>query len=316
MMSVTHMAIAVSATSLVFSTANPIALGIAAIGSLLPDLDTSSSLLGQIFFPVSYWIEERYPHRSVTHSILASMAIAVVISPLAIFQGWWFWCLPFGHLVACFSDCFTLQGVQLFWPNPAWAISVSNPRRRLKTGSTGEYWVLSVAVALLLLGVYMANSGGLVASVGESLNLRDTAIANYQKGDQWVKVVGQRADRTAIDGTFPILAKEGSEFVILAPDPINTKDLYLNSLKTVSKPGKVVKQSVRFDDQPFGIGKGFVSGELEIDLPEDLPEKLPAGVTVSGLKVTLSYAPSDMAIAYLKEQYVVGTVEVSRFVEN
>ncbi len=110
MMSVTHMAIAVSATSLVFSTANPIALGIAAIGSLLPDLDTSSSLLGQIFFPVSYWIEERYPHRSITHSILASMAIAVLISPLAIFQGWQWWCLPFGHLVSCFSDCFTLQG--------------------------------------------------------------------------------------------------------------------------------------------------------------------------------------------------------------
>jgi inner membrane protein len=49
MMSVTHMAIAVSATSLIFSTANPMALGLAAIGALLPDLDTSSSVLGQIF---------------------------------------------------------------------------------------------------------------------------------------------------------------------------------------------------------------------------------------------------------------------------
>ncbi|MFN9174867.1 MAG: metal-dependent hydrolase [Synechocystis sp.] len=133
MMSVTHMAIAVSATSLIFSTAHPMALGVAAIGALIPDIDTSTSLLGQIFFPVSRWIEKRYPHRSITHSLVASGAIAALISPLALLQGgllsgvagWQWWCLPFGHLVACFSDCFTVQGVQLFWPNPAWAISVS-----------------------------------------------------------------------------------------------------------------------------------------------------------------------------------------------
>lgn len=283
MMSVTHMAIAVSATSLVFSTGEPLALGLAAIGSLLPDIDTSTSILGQIFFPVSRWIEARFPHRSITHSFVASGAIAVLVSPLAI-ANWQWWCLPFGHLVACFSDCFTVQGVQLFWPNPVWAISVGNPRRRLKTGGTGEYWVLSVATAVLLVGIFMANSGGLVTSVGESLNLRDTAIANYQKGDQWLMVNGQRADRTVIEGTFPILAKEGNEFVILAPDPINTKDLYLTKIRTVSKPGKVVKQSVKFDDQPFGVGKGFVSGELEIDLPEDLPEKLDPSMSVRDRK--------------------------------
>ncbi len=198
MMSVTHMAIAVSSASLIFSTAEPMALGLACVGSLLPDLDTSSSILGRTFFPLSQWIEARYPHRSITHSLMASMAIAAVVSPLAL-SDWRWWCLPFGHLVSCFSDCFTLQGVQLFWPNPVWAISVSNPRRRLKTGGTGEYWVLAVATALLLLGVFMANSGGLVSSVGESLNLRDTAIANYQKGNQWVNIRGQRQDRTEIE---------------------------------------------------------------------------------------------------------------------
>jgi hypothetical protein len=41
--------------------------------------------------------------------------------------------LPLGHLLSCFSDTFTKQGVQLFYLYPAWAVSVSNPRRRLKT---------------------------------------------------------------------------------------------------------------------------------------------------------------------------------------
>jgi inner membrane protein len=57
--------------------------------------------------------------------------------------------LPLGHLLSCFSDTFTKQGVQLFYPYPAWAISVSNPRRRLKTGGAGELWVLGGAIALV-----------------------------------------------------------------------------------------------------------------------------------------------------------------------
>ncbi len=98
-----------------------------------------------IFGQVS-WIEDRFPHRSITHSLLATAGIALVTLgvnhffllgdikaavPKATAS---LVALPLGHLLACFSDTFTKQGVQLFYPNPAWAISVSNPRRRLKTG--------------------------------------------------------------------------------------------------------------------------------------------------------------------------------------
>jgi inner membrane protein len=111
----------------------------------LPDLDSTNSTIGKIFFPVSSWIEDRFPHRSVTHSLLATVTLAV----LSLSIGYYFLgnipmaiALPLGHLLACFSDTFTLQGVQLFYPDPAWAVSVSNPRRRLKTGGAGELWVI------------------------------------------------------------------------------------------------------------------------------------------------------------------------------
>ena len=87
----------------------------------------------------------RFPHRSVTHSPLATATIA----------------LPLGHLLACFSDTFTKQRVQLFYPEPVWAINVSNPRRRLKTCGAGELWVLGIAISLLTLGIYLANGGGI-----------------------------------------------------------------------------------------------------------------------------------------------------------
>ena len=136
-MSITHCSIAAAGTSLILGTADPLPLGLAVIGSQLPDLDTTTSTIGKIFFPISSWIEDRFPHRTITHSLLATAAIATVSLGVN-----YFWlhgdiktaiALPLGPLLACFSDTFTKQGVQLFYPEPVWAVSVSNPRRRLKT---------------------------------------------------------------------------------------------------------------------------------------------------------------------------------------
>ena len=150
MLAITHCALALAGTSLILGTADPLPLGLAILGSQLPDLDTTTSTIGKIFFPISSWIEDRFPHRTITHSLLATAAIAVVSLSVN-----YFWlqgdiksaiALPLGHLLACFSDTFTKQGVQLFYPEPVWAVSVSNPRRRLKTGGAGELWVLGTAI--------------------------------------------------------------------------------------------------------------------------------------------------------------------------
>ncbi|MGV2830727.1 hypothetical protein [Myxosarcina sp. GI1(2024)] len=45
MMSITHAAIAFAGTSLILGTAEPLPLGLAIIGSQLPDLDTTIPLL-------------------------------------------------------------------------------------------------------------------------------------------------------------------------------------------------------------------------------------------------------------------------------
>ena len=147
MMAITHAAIAAAGVSLVFGTAAPLPLSMAVQGTQLPDLDTSTSIIGQVFYPVSSWIEDRFPHRSITHSLVATGAISAVALPIGFYFGHWqaAAAVPLGHLLSCFADCFTRQGVQLFWPDSAWAISVSNPKRRLRTGGPGEYWVLAVA---------------------------------------------------------------------------------------------------------------------------------------------------------------------------
>ena len=88
MMAITHAArreadlfeIATAAASLTFGlgTNNPVALGLALLGSQLPDLDTTTSTIGQICFPLSNWIEDNFPHRSITHSLLATATLAAI----------------------------------------------------------------------------------------------------------------------------------------------------------------------------------------------------------------------------------------------
>ena len=86
MLSITHAAIAVSAASLTFGlgTNNPVALGLALLGSQLPDLDTTTSTIGQILFPLSNWLEDNFPHRSITHSLLATVTLAAIRQSLAL----------------------------------------------------------------------------------------------------------------------------------------------------------------------------------------------------------------------------------------
>lgn len=84
MMAITHCSIAAAGTSLILGTGQPLPLGLAIFGSQLPDIDTTTSTIGKIFYPISSWIEDRFPHRSVTHSLLATATLLRLVWGLII----------------------------------------------------------------------------------------------------------------------------------------------------------------------------------------------------------------------------------------
>jgi inner membrane protein len=281
-MSITHSLIAAAGTSLIIGTADPMALGLAVLGSQLPDIDTTTSTIGKIFFPLSSFIEDRFPHRSITHSLLATGFIAAVSLPIGYFLGNWLTAiaLPLGHLLACFSDCFTKQGVQLFFPDPAWAISVSNPNRRIRTGSPAEYWVLVVAAAGLVLGLWLAGGGGAVQKVSQQLGLKDGILAVYNQNAAthhvYADIQGVKAsDRRDASGRYFILGTAGSEFVVTDGKGIYKTNEQIITSKLTTEVGEAATTQVRtltFNDES-AIAFGGAS-----------------------------------PIAILREQYVVGTV--------
>ena len=241
--------------------------------------------------------------------------------------------LPLGHLLSCFSDTFTKQGVQLFYPDPAWAISVSNPRRRLKTAGAGKLWVLGTAIALLVFGIYLASYGGITTKVSQNLGLRygviriynENAVTNHVYAD--IKGVWT-SDRRNADGRYWIVGTEGSEFIIsngkgiyktgeqILTTKVSTSvgDNATTEIKNISfNDENAVEPLVELEDA-YSNSVIFVSGQLGIDFPEEvnISIKPKQYITASLASSTLNFRwqSLDEAILLLREQYAVGTIEV------
>ena len=159
----------------------PLALGdafLAAGASLLPDLDTSASAIGWRLRPISSWIEKRFGHRTLTHSFVGTIGIAVVALPLAL-AGWaGYGMFVMGYFSHPFLDIFNKEGVQIYWPNQKWGIFPGKEEQRIAVGSGAEHVLLCglVAVGLLL---YPIASVGLNRTLHWALADVGGAVSDY-----------------------------------------------------------------------------------------------------------------------------------------
>ncbi len=154
MMAGSHLALGaaawlVAAPHLGLPAAAPACLGLALVGSLLPDIDHPKSWAGKRLGPLSSGIAAVVGHRGMTHSAVALAACTWcllhsgtprwVVSPLAV-----------GYLSHLAADLLTPGGLRLAWPlRRTWALPLC------KSGSPFE----PLVVALLL---SWAGSGTLV----------------------------------------------------------------------------------------------------------------------------------------------------------
>ena len=118
---------------------NKILIAVVILGSLLPDIDHTRSIIGKVFYPLAKFLQRHYGHRTITHSLIA--LITTTLTTNLIQQNY---CpeipitLVFGvayasHLVL---DMVTLQGVPLLYPfkrNPF--VVPGNPNLRFETNN-------------------------------------------------------------------------------------------------------------------------------------------------------------------------------------
>jgi inner membrane protein len=225
MMAVTHMTISLAGATIITGSANPKVMLLAAIGSQIPDLDTTKSWVGLAFYPLARYLEERFPHRSLTHSFFLTIVIALLSLPVLFLYSWQLWAaLPIGHLLSCFSDCCTKLGCQFFYPvnKDNWVMGL-NPQNRLETGKPGEYGVLASAMCIFVISFYLVTGGGGIKAWAQKalFPTSRTAIEVLRQQNQKavaIEVEGlRRVDNSKVKERYWAIASQGSAIIAKSP---------------------------------------------------------------------------------------------------
>ena len=154
-----------------------ISWALAAVASLLPDIDLPPAKIGRLFWFVSVPLERRFGHRTLTHSAVMLLAVAALAAPLGRINPLYCWAVIGGYWSHLWLDMLNVRGVDLFWPSSLRVVTPGNRHWRLEVGSQGEMILLSallVAAAALVPLSQMGFRDGLQAL------LQNFAIAREQ----------------------------------------------------------------------------------------------------------------------------------------
>jgi inner membrane protein len=346
MLGISHLLISGTAASLLLQTADPVLIVVGAIGGLLPDVDVSTSPAGRLFPWISGYFQETMPHRSMTHSIVASAVIAIASYGTAIFIPKLIpiaSALTIGYTFGWFADCFTRGGVEMFWPSPVRCVCPGNRNLRLKTGSNAEYFILCILVAIALSAFSINSKGGILTQFNRLIASTSGVQGVYNSSGSTHKIVanikGVRAgDRSKVDGQFQIIQPNGTGFIVLEP---KTNKLYKAATEPdsqivieqitadVSTPAITTIESVFVEDQVIGEALSkfnrtntnvFVSGDLVVEdfdtsiLPRD-PYQFKF-IDASPSSIKLEAAPLKVVMKFLGDEFASGSLQVRSIVSS
>jgi inner membrane protein len=245
---------------------------VAALASQLPDVDTSKSTVGRILFPLSRFIEKRLPHRSVTHSFLATGIFTLATYPIALVTKPLYWqALVLGYFFGWFADVFTKSGVAAFYPSKARLVIPGNPKMRLSTGSNAEWFVLSILVAVAILSININSAGGILRSFNQALGLPSGAIEAVNEDASRYLLTAHIRGRNAI-------TQEPIEKAYEIIQPLNQNDLLVkDELGTTYRVGNSQESQIVASQMKIERVAPITTTVTNIFLDdEDLYEKIAA----------------------------------------
>jgi inner membrane protein len=118
MRAITHISFSLLTLGLVSSfTKLPLSLEIiitASLSSLLPDIDTTKSTIGKVLKPVSSFLDTKFGHRTITHSLLACVFLAIISLPLLFLKTNYYQALQIGYFSHLLIDCINKTGIPFF----------------------------------------------------------------------------------------------------------------------------------------------------------------------------------------------------------
>jgi membrane-bound metal-dependent hydrolase YbcI (DUF457 family) len=293
----------------------PFEVGAVMLGALLPDIDTTTAGAGRYIRPVSSWLETRYGHRTVTHSLAFAVLVSLplwLLWPgvgLALFLG------VFSHLLL---DTGNVNGLPyLLWPVRHTFWFLPSRRSRVRYGSSQET-TLAVVLALSGVALWPLSADTFSTEVRRLIASPETAVVDYvnwrDSNEVYADLDGFNADtQEKVNGRYRVIEALGRSGVLVEDDAGNAYQ--------VSQNGQVVAYRVRVRkgaplavlDSRVSVGgrllrdvlaavppdsRAYFTGELQLSAPVNVPP--PAAGTfprIAGTdRLTLHSArPADLA---------------------
>ncbi len=343
MMTLSHIFISSLATAAMIGSSDPIVIGIGGIAGLLPDVDGSKSPAGRVLFPLAKYLERRFPHRSFTHSILASIVLSAICYGFS-YAGWlsndYAHAIIIGYTFGYLADLVTKSGIQMLYPASLRCVVPGNRNLRLSTGSNVEYAILVVVLALLILVLNINTRGGMTSTLNDLLGTpRGVAELMNKKGGSQIIVTVEGAktfDRSRVNDRFAVLdQKDQGTFIVHPLD--RPSELYQVSNKPdgsqiyaeriTAMEGQKIKiksQFIRFNDEEIrpklrelsqiSTAQIYLTGSIEIEDAAELAiESNPQqylSIIKRGSKLELNHCPLETFTNLIGDTWGTGQIAV------
>lgn len=169
---------------------SPIYITACVLFSLLADIDTPKTIIGGAVHPIAKWINRRYGHRTLTHSLTFFGLLLLFIMILRHFTGFdevYVKIYIFAYLSHLILDMMTIQGVPLLYPfkkNPC--VLPSDPNFRLTTGNAKSETIAFVIFVLLGFTMYPLYSQGFWTTYNREFGTVSHCDRQFNSSNNWI----------------------------------------------------------------------------------------------------------------------------------
>jgi len=273
------------------------------LGAIIPDIDHTKSIIGKFFPLISKQLEEKYGHRTITHSVWGWAVSTLILGLILIllhfigFRAWssgvinWRWIAAFsiGYISHLLIDMVNFRGVPLLWPEKIRFVVFKNPKMRLESGARLEALIGMILIIFVILALPLSKYG-LMSSLRWMLATSGSAIEEYKESNliSMVEFSGYfTADKQPVEkGLAEILDVQNKRLIVYYKDNVYTlsdelaADIIADKVrvKMTDKPLKIERKNFTNLTREFlesQIPKGgLISGTvglppgLKLDLPD------------------------------------------------
>lgn len=217
--------------------------------SILPDIDSPTSILGRISGNFSSWINKKYGHRTTTHSLITTLILSVIVYIAEKFlakEVYYTYIFSTSYLSHIILDLATVKGVQIFYPlSSTNYVIFLNKNYRLKSGDRKhELIVFAVIMTAFYLLSPLHKQG-----ISKLLNKNIHTVKNVYE------VASSSNNITEIEYDVRISDKNYSGKGTVVKSTKNHLIIFDNGFLTIDSNAKINKLSAKKTDNPFSERK-------------------------------------------------------------